>query len=300
MTVDPDGTVVVYSGDDPRFEYVYTFVASKKMAKGSSGRAKAHNLSLLEDGDLYVARFTGDGTADGDHDGTGTWLPLVVDGTSKVPGMSVAEVLLFTRTAADKVGATKMDRPEDVEVNPVNNRLYMAMTNNTKRVPTQIDEANPRANNKHGHIVELKPGRRGHQDSGFTWKLVLIAGDPTDPSTSFDGYDKSAVTSISCPDNVAFDKAGNLWISTDGQPGTLNHCDGLFLMPVAGPEKGKLRQFLSVPVGAETCGPWIMEDEKSVLVRCSTRARSTGPPPTTSPPPSPTPGSSSPAPRWCR
>ncbi|MGJ6980243.1 PhoX family protein [Aestuariimicrobium soli] len=266
VTVDPDGTVVVYSGDDARFEYVYKFVSSKTFAPGGSKQAKAHNLTLLEEGDLYVASFTGDGTADGEWDGTGTWLPLVVDGQSKVAGMSVAEVLVYTRIAADKVGATKMDRPEDVEVNPVNNRLYMAMTNNTARVPSQVDEANPRASNKHGHVVELTPSAGGHADASFTWKLVLICGNPDDATTYFNGYDKSAVTPISCPDNVTFDQGGNLWISTDGQPGTLNHCDGLFMMPVDGPEKGKLCQFLSVPVGAETCGPWIMEDEKSVLV----------------------------------
>ncbi|CAI9401300.1 PhoX family protein [Aestuariimicrobium sp. T2.26MG-19.2B] len=266
VAVDPDGTVVVYSGDDSRFEYVYKFVSSKKFDGSGSPRAKAHNLTLLEEGDLYVASFAGDGAADGEHDGIGTWLPLVVGGESKVSGMSVAEVLVFSRIAADKVGATAMDRPEDVEVSPVNNRLYMVMTNNTKRVPSQVDEVNPRANNKHGHIVELTPGNGRHGNATFTWKLVLIAGNPDDPSTYFDGYDKSAVTPISCPDNVTFDKAGNLWIATDGQPGTLNHCDGLFVMPVAGPEKGRLRQFLSVPFGAETCGPWIMDDEFSLLV----------------------------------
>ena len=94
----------------------------------------------------------------------------------------------------------------------------------------------------------------------------LLAGDPKDPSTYFNGYDKSAVSPISCPDNVTFDSRGNLWIATDGQPGTLNYNDGLFVMPVDGPEKGKLRQFLAVPTGAETCGPLISKDERTVFV----------------------------------
>lgn len=85
---------------------------------GRSARARAHNLRLLESGDLFVARFSGGGDADSVHDGTGTWLPLVVDGDSQVPGMSAIEVLVFTRQAGDRVGATKTDRPEDVEVTP--------------------------------------------------------------------------------------------------------------------------------------------------------------------------------------
>ena len=266
IAIDADNTVVAYSGDDARYEYLYKFVASRKYRPGSSRWARRHNMSLLTEGDLYVAKFTGDGDKDGVHDGTGTWLPLVVDGKSKVKGMSVAEVLVFTRIAGDKVGATKMDRPEDVEPNPVNGRVYMACTNNTKRTPSEVDEANPRANNKHGHIVEITPKGGKHASREFSWKLVLLAGDPKDKDTYFNGFDKSQVSPISCPDNVTFDSRGNLWISTDGQPGTLNHNDGLFMMPVDGPEKGKLRQFLSVPTGAETCGPLISKDERTVFV----------------------------------
>ncbi len=261
--VADDGRVVVYLGDDERFDYLYKFVSAKKMWRGNSERARRHNLTLLESGDLYVAKFTGDGAEDGVSDGTGEWLPLVVDGTSYVPGFSVDEVLVWTRLAADAVGPTKMDRPEDVETNPRNGRVYMACTNNSQRVPSQIDEANPRANNKHGHIIEISPAHDDHGHGAFTWQIVLIAGDPDDPTTYFAGYDKSQVSPISCPDNVAFDRDGNLWIATDGN--ALGHCDGLFAMPLAGRERGHLQQFLSVPHGAECCGPVVTEDERTVL-----------------------------------
>ena len=257
-----DGRAVAYMGDDERFDYMYKFVSKDRYSR----RDKAHNMRLLSEGDLYVAKFVGDGLGDDEYDGTGAWLPLVVEGASQVPGMSVEEVLVHTRLAADLVGPTKMDRPEDVEPNPVTGKVYAALTNNTRRAPTQIDEANPRANDKFGHIIELTEAGDDAAALTFTWKIVLVAGTPDDPSTYFYGFDTSLVSPISCPDNVTFDSAGNLWISTDGQPGTIAACDGLFLMPLEGEQRGRVRQFLSVPVGAETCGPVVHWDERSVLV----------------------------------
>ncbi|HEX6955917.1 MAG TPA: alkaline phosphatase PhoX, partial [Agromyces sp.] len=80
------------------------------------------------------------------------------------------------------------------------------------------------------------------------------------------GYPKELVSPISCPDNVAFDSEGNLWISTDGAPSTLRKNDGLFKVPLEGPERGRVQQFLSVPRDAETCGPVIRDAEGMVFV----------------------------------
>ncbi len=263
VTIARSGHVVAYMGDDERFDYIYRFVSRHTYRRGSSPWARAHNKRLLSEGDLYVGRFDGNGTADGVHDGSGRWIPLVVGGQSKVPGMTVEEVLVHTRMAADKVGPTKMDRPEDVEVNPVNGRVYAALTNNTRRTPDQVDEANPRPSNKHGQVLEITPTRGDHTRDTFDWKLVLIAGDPADPQTYFNGYDKSEVSPISCPDNVAFDAHGNLWIATDGN--ALGHADGMYLMPLTGKEKGKLQQFLALPAYSECCGPLIAPDQRSVF-----------------------------------
>jgi secreted PhoX family phosphatase len=275
-----DGRPVVYSGDDERFDYFYKFVSSKRMRKGNSRAVREHNLSLLDEGTLYVARLTGDSPAtdidgsgrlpaDGEFDGSGEWIPLATataDGAvSHVEGMSADEVFVFTRIAGDRVGATKMDRPEDIEPSPVTGKVYVALTNNSNRGRTGFapaDEANPRNSNKHGHVLELTERWNRADATTFAWSLFLVAGDPGDPTTYFAGFPKDKVSPISCPDNVAFDPYGNLWISTDGAQ--LGSHDGLFGVATRGPRRGELKQFLTVPAGAETCGP-IIQDRRVVV-----------------------------------
>jgi secreted PhoX family phosphatase len=280
IRVAHDGRVVAYMGDDERFDYIYKFVSSAKMKHGDSPSARAHNKKLLSDGTLYVARFTGDspvaeidGTgklpADGEFDGSGQWIPLVSGSKSLVDGFTAEEVYVFTRLAADKVGATKMDRPEDIEPSPKSGRVYAALTNNTdrgvlagKEGPTEI---NPRIGNKHGHILEWEEKGNDPTATKFSWKLLLVCGDPSAADTYFGGYDKTQVSPISCPDNLAFDKRGNLWISSDGN--ALKSNDGLFAVPVEGTYRGRVKQFLTVPKGAETCGPVITDDFVLVSVQ---------------------------------
>ncbi|MDP9937396.1 secreted PhoX family phosphatase [Paenarthrobacter nicotinovorans] len=276
----PDGRVVAYMGDDERFDYLYKFVSKGKYQPGDSKAARKNNMSLLSEGDLYVARFTGDSPAaeidgsgklpaDGAFDGSGEWLPLVVGGASAVPGMSVAEVLVYTRLAADKVGPTKMDRCEDVQPSLLTGKIYVACTNNSDRGKAGKEgatEVNPRTLNRDGHIVEITeaPGQTGTK---FNWTLLLVAGDPSKNSSAyFSGFPADKVSPISCPDNVAFDSVGNLWISTDGAPSTIGYNDGLFKVTLEGPERGKVEQFLAVPRDAETCGPIVHDEERTVFV----------------------------------
>ena len=55
VIIAEDGRAVVYSGDDERFEYMYKFISKEKYVEGD----RAHNMTLLSEGDLYVARFYG-------------------------------------------------------------------------------------------------------------------------------------------------------------------------------------------------------------------------------------------------
>ena len=268
VIVNGDGHVVAYMGDDERFDYVYRFVSRDTFRSGGTQRDRRHNMSLLSAGDLSVARFTGDGLDDGVSDGSGEWIPLTVNGESVVPGFTTEEVLVLTRLAADAVAPTKMDRPEDVQPNLVNGFIYIACTNNTDRGKVGKEgptEPNPRPANKDGHVVEIRPTGGNHTATTFGWNLLLICGDTNSAGTYFGGY-AGPVSPISCPDNVAFDSEGNLWIATDGQPNAIQLADGLHKVPVDGPERGHVQQFLAVPVEAETCGPVIHDQDGSVFV----------------------------------
>ncbi|MFC7404409.1 PhoX family protein [Georgenia alba] len=276
INIAEDGRAVAYMGDDEVFDYLYKFVSDGVYVEGDD----ANNATLLDSGTLYVARFTGDSPAaeidgvgtlpeDGEFDGSGEWIPLVSGTTSHVPGMSAEEVLIFTRQAGDAVGATRMDRPEDVEPSPATGRVYVACTNNTDRVEgeAEVDEANPRFDNKDGHVIEIVEENEDAGATAFAWRILLVCGSPDDPSTYFAGFDKSQVSTISCPDNLAFDPAGNLWISTDGQPDSVGWNDALYQVPLEGDLRGQVRQFLAVPTGAETCGPVVTEDRVIVAVQ---------------------------------
>jgi secreted PhoX family phosphatase len=272
--VTDDGTVVSYSGDDARFEYMYKFVSSKKIQPGNDPATVANNMTILDEGTLYVAKLSSDIPASeidgsgklpskGSFSGTGTWTPLLRSGPngtaeSLVDGITPQEVAVFTRFAADKAGATKMDRPEDIETNAKTGKVYTALTNNSERgLPGEAaaDAANPRNENKNGQILEITDN---HAGTDFTWELLLVCGDPASADAYFAGFDKTKVSPISCPDNVAFDSHGNLWIATDGN--ALDSNDGLFAVALEGPNRGETKQFLTVPPGAETCGPIITDD----------------------------------------
>ena len=257
-TVSPADRVVVYSGDDARFEYAYKFVADGKYNRAD----RSANFDLLDSGTLYVARF--------DDDGTGEWIPLIYgqNGLTAINGFnSQADVLLFARQAADLVGATQMDRPEDIDINPVTGKVYVALTNNTRRTEEQVDAANPRANNAMGHIIEITELNGEHSATAFNWEIFMLAGDPADEDqgTFFAGFDTSLVSKIANPDNLAFDRKGNLVIATDGQPRTVEINDGIFFCPTEGPNRGYNKQIFSSVPGAE-CASVILNSSNNLML----------------------------------
>ncbi|HCI6080703.1 TPA: PhoX family phosphatase, partial [Klebsiella pneumoniae] len=208
VTLAGDNRVVVYMGDDQKFEYIYKFISENKYDPGD----RKANMQLLESGTLYVARFN--------DDGSGDWLPLIFgeNGLDQSKGFdNQGDLLIKTRLAADTVGATKMDRPEWIAVDThAKGSVYCTLTNNSdrgKEGKAPVDAANPRANNQFGHIMHWREERADPASAKFTWNILVLAGrtDSDDPKAkgSMQGAE------FGSPDGLSFDHRGVLWIQTD-------------------------------------------------------------------------------------
>ena len=222
--------LAVYMGCDSQNEYVYKFVSTAvwSAADATAANRIATGDKYLDQGRLYVARYK--------EDGTGEWLELSLSNPA-VAGAAFgftdqAEIFIHTRIAADAAGATKMDRPEWVDVHPTTGEIYITMTNNSSRrvaptgSQTGVDPANPRAysgirgasttqsGNVHGHIVRMKDA--SPTATTFTWDVFMFGAEA---SSSPDLINLSGLTAdqdFSSPDGIAFTAStGICWIATD-------------------------------------------------------------------------------------
>lgn len=261
IVVNGDGRVVLYSGDDERFEYVYRFVSAGRY-NSSDRRA---NSGLLDEGTLSVARYSADGSVD--------WLPLVFGHgplTAANGFTSQADVLIETRRAADLLGATRMDRPEDIEVNPTTGKVYVMLTNNSRRKADQVDAANARPVNHWGQVLEMIPPGGDHAAQKAEWTLLVQGGNPADPTTGAKFHPQTSRNGwFACPDNAAVDPQGRLWITTDQGEAwqkASGTADGVWAMETEGPNRGLGKMFFRVPIGAEMCGPCFTPDGRTLFV----------------------------------
>ena len=179
-----------------------------------------------------------------------------------------ADVLIDAQLAADRLGATRMDRPEDVRPNPVTGRVYAMLTNNAEREPGEEDAAKPRPENAFGYIIEMIPPDGDHAADSFAWDILVRCGEPAvaavgpvwNPATSVDGW-------FACPDNAAVDRDGRLWISPDqGDPWPTRRADGLYALETQSALRRTPKLFFRAPVGAEVCGPCFTPDGETLFV----------------------------------
>ncbi|HET7775067.1 MAG TPA: alkaline phosphatase PhoX, partial [Azospira sp.] len=262
VTLAADGRVVVYMGDDERFEYIYKYVSKGIYRPGD----RAANASLLDEGTLYVARFG--------EEGQGSWVALEhgKHGLTAENGFAdQAQVLIRTRQAADQVGATKMDRPEWIAVHPATGEVYVSLTNNVKRGTSEVpglNAANPRADNVFGHIVRWREGRHDAGARAFAWDIFLLAGDPEHPDPARRGNIQG--DAFGSPDGLWFDNGGRLWIQTDVSTSVLNQGDyarlGNNQMLVADVISGQVKRFLTGPRGCEITGITSTPDGSTLFV----------------------------------
>lgn len=268
--------VVFYSGHDSRFEYLYKFesAAAWDPADANPDNRLAMGDKYMDEGTLYVARFN--------EDSSGTWLPLTLDSTTVSGGTladsfnSLAEIILNTAGAADLVGATPMDRPEWCTVDPFTGSVYLTLTNNTKRTE-ETNPANPRLNNKFGHVIRWDEGEAA---TDFTWD-IFVFGSPANGDADTNRSSLTELNQFASPDGLAFDPRGILWIQTDNgadEVTSYTNDQMLAVVPskltdengtqeVIGAEnQAELKRFFVGPNGCEVTGFTISPDYKSLFV----------------------------------
>ena len=218
--------VVFYMGCDSRNEYIYKFVSTALWVASDATLGMAGGDKYLDDGKLYVARFN--------SDFSGEWLELSnLAGTQAAPSSTTftfgdtSDAYLNTRLAADKKGATPMDRPEWGAVNPVNGEVYITLTNNSSRTVSTTEPANPRSykdnssstttGNANGHIIRWREMGSNPAATTFTWDIYVFGAESDDlnnPQVNLSGL--TVDNALSSPDGLWFsEKTGIMYIQTD-------------------------------------------------------------------------------------
>jgi secreted PhoX family phosphatase len=236
VRLGPSGRLVVYMGQDAQGQYLYKFVSA---ARYNPRTPRAEQYKLLTEGTLYAANFQ-----------DGKWLPLDFArhkaDFEKAKLKSQAEVVLRAPEAAAVLGATPLDRPEVCVVNPRDGTLYVALTNNSSH------------GNLYGQIVRLIEDDDDPEGLGFRFEIFLAGGPQS---------------GLACPDNLAFDPQGNLWVVCDIASDRLNRGayktfgnNGIYVVPTRGPSAGDAFQFASGPVECELTGPCFSEDWQTLFL----------------------------------
>lgn len=225
VRVTAAGRVVVYTADAQTGQCWYKFISD----------LPAGDPRVLEEGTLYAARF--------DPDGSGSWRPLRFGtGDLVAPAFTDAgDVLLRTREAARAVGATALDTPVATAIRPTDGQVWLALAGDPDRVDT--DPANPRRNNRWGHLIAITETGDDHAALTFTWEIPVRCGDPTDPGSDayFAGVDPARCSPIAAVGALAFDPAGTLWLGTSGQADALrrpDQPDGISALVTGDPQRG--------------------------------------------------------------
>jgi hypothetical protein len=270
----------VYSGDDSRGEYMYKYVSKKPYWPWS-----CDGDDLLDEGTLYVAHFT--------DDGKGSWIALEFGSNGLTPENGFrdqADVLVNTRSAADFVGATRMDRPEWAAIDPRDGYIYLTLTNNSARgnnASQPVDAANPRRGNPDGHIIRWREAGGRYWATEFDWDIYMFGGptretieslgpvapynaDPIYAVQAFPGTMEQTFlgeeASFNSPDGLWVDEiTGLIWIQTDGYANA-GRGFGNQQMLVSNPDTGETRRFLVGPVGCEITGIAVTPDRRTMFV----------------------------------
>lgn len=223
VTKGKKGKIVAYTGDDSNDEHIYKFISDSE--------------DSLEKGKLYVANLE-----------KGQWISLDINDQPvlKEKFKTQTNVQIFAREAAKIVGATPMDRPEDIEFDPLTSHVLITLTNNKPK------------KNYYGLILKIMEDNNDPASLTFKHDTFLAGGKDH---------------GFACPDNMVFDRTGNLWFTTDMSGNDVNKGpyegygnNGLFVFLRSGKHAGEVIRVASAPVDAEFTGPCFSPDHKTLFL----------------------------------
>ncbi len=307
-----------YSGCDRRGGHVYKFVSTDTV-KNPTDKA---NSQLLADGMLYAAKLNADGT--------GSWIPLTLDTpvdpllpSSILGGMvplpsrpsggfievkddakanqlkeqfstlgdlyegseleKQGAILIDAHYAANAAGATATARPEDTDVSK-EGALFIAFTSGAPGGDGGPDRTiftgpNGEEDYEAGWIMKIVEASNDPAALAFSWEMFATGGEPTDGGLGFAN-----------PDNLEFDKQGNLWVVTDMSTSTHNKPvpaqrkdeddkpmtgkdllglygnNSLWQISTSGDSAGEAKMFAYGPMECELTGPFFTADGSALFL----------------------------------
>ncbi|NJK38413.1 MAG: DUF839 domain-containing protein [Oscillatoriales cyanobacterium RM2_1_1] len=312
--------VAFYSGCDRRGGHLYKFVSAQKVV---DPQAKT-NSQLLNDGMLYVAKFNPDGSgvwiplkadtavnpdAPEVHAGGMIALPKRPEGgdfmaataeditsfkqkfktlgdlyQGNTPEEVQGAILIDAHLAGSAVGGTCTARPEDTDVGPTG-ALFITFTSGFPEEEAggpdlRVFKGQDGEMSEFGWIVRIDEANNDPGATTFRWDMFATGGEVADGGLGF-----------SNPDNLLFDRNGNLWMVTDisttklnksvpqgrmnkktnqpmEQPDTLGIFgnNSLWFFPTSGENAGEGYLFALGPMESEMTGPYFTEDQQTLFI----------------------------------
>ena len=306
----PDQPIVFYSGNDRRGGRIYKWVSAEPYTDGMSkaeirnlladGRTYVAHFADLDNSDDDAGAEGGvtvGGTlATEATPGSGVWIEMSVGNrTDTAPNAAgggafttVGEALLDNDwnnlgafpddqtvlmglfTAATKIGVKELNRPEDLEWNPVDGNLWIAFTNHGRPNALNDDGTLNLDDPATKDVDEHELSARGDSDGAI---VVLREENPADAGasmtftfwTAWRGNGEDTTFNATDPDNLAIDSEGGVWFGTDGNYSTETQ-DAIYYLEVnEDPTQSRAWRVASVPSDAEATGPYFAADEMTLF-----------------------------------
>ena len=305
--------IVLYAGDDQRGGRIYKFVSALPYSKSMT---KKQTRDLLNDGKIYAAHFadldndtglTVGGTAPTvAKPGHGQWIELSLSNQAQLapngtalsaPTKTVGQALAdnswnhfgaFTKqddvkkglfSAANKLGIKELNRPEDIEFNPIDRQIYVAFTKHGR--PNVLFE-DGRLDTGSRSEKEGKAARAGADDpyNGQTKAnqrpdpagaiFSILEMDTDAPATSMEftyhaawlGTIGTGIFDVANPDNIMIDAQGHVWFGTDGNFDANGTADAIYYLDTAAMLAYRIA---AAPSNAEATGPALSSDQKTLF-----------------------------------